>query len=230
MERLSDFLISVELLKGLSKHRVEAALLPFGSCQTYIGGEAVYLPHDRVSDVKILLSGKVNIVNYLDNGSRDLQSQLLPGVVLGLELLGTRTQLSPYHAVAAENSEIFSFPSRLIFEPGFLTDAERCQCLRNILYLVSQINMKKEYRLAILTYRSLRERVLVYLTMQANRRQTASFSIPFSREELASFLCVNRSALSHELSLLRQEGLIEFHKNRFTLKNWSKAGDAIPYR
>lgn len=77
--------------------------------------------------------------------------------------------------------------------------------------------MKKEYRLTIMAQKGLRERILVYLTMQANKRGTNSFTIPFSREELASFLCVNRSALSHELSLMQQEGLIRFHKNEFTL-------------
>jgi CRP-like cAMP-binding protein len=53
--------------------------------------------------------------------------------------------------------------------------------------------------------------------MLAARRRTNTFAIPFSREELAAFLCVNRSALSHELSLMKQEKLITFRKNTFTL-------------
>ena len=82
-------------------------------------------------------------------------------------------------------------------------------------------NMKKAYRLAIMSRNGLRERILAYLTMQAAKRGTNTFTIPFSREELAAFLCVNRSALSHELSLMRQEGLLDFHKNNFSLlKLW----------
>ena len=45
-------------------------------------------------------------------------------------------------------------------------------------------------------------------------------SIPFTREELASFLCVNRSALSHEIALMKQEGIIQCRKNSFTLLHW----------
>ena len=60
--------------------------------------------------------------------------------------------------------------------------------------------------------------------MQARRRNQNSFSIPFSREEMAAFLCVNRSALSHELSLMRKEGLISFRKNEFTLHGWELDG------
>ena len=56
--------------------------------------------------------------------------------------------------------------------------------------------------------------------MQANRLRKRTFAVSFSREEMASFLCVNRSALSHELSLMEQEGLITFRKNVFTLNEW----------
>ena len=88
---------------------------------------------------------------------------------------------------------------------------------RNLLTILSDSNLRKHYRLAILAQRGLRDRVLVYLTMQSERRGTHTFRIPFSREELAAFLCVNRSALSHELSRMEAEGLIRFRKNEFTL-------------
>ena len=89
--------------------------------------------------------------------------------------------------------------------------------LNRLLTLISHENMRKEYRLAILSQKGLRERILTYLSMQSARLGKTTFSSPFSREELAAFLCVNRSALSHELSLMEREGLIQFRKNVFTL-------------
>ena len=86
-----------------------------------------------------------------------------------------------------------------------------------LLTWVSNENMKKEYRLAILSQKGLRERIWTYLTMQSLRLQRNAFAIPFTREEMAAFLCVNRSALSHELSRMQQEGLLTFHKNFFSL-------------
>jgi CRP-like cAMP-binding protein len=88
---------------------------------------------------------------------------------------------------------------------------------RRLLTIISNENIRKHYRLAILSTRGLRDRILIYLSMQAGRAGNSTFSIPFSRDELASFLCVNRSALSHELSLMEQDGLIRFHKNEFSL-------------
>ena len=89
--------------------------------------------------------------------------------------------------------------------------------MRQALLILSHDNMKKHYQLTILSQHGLRQRILAYLSMQATRRKSSSFSIPFSREELACYLCVNRSALSHELRRMEKDGLIRFRKNRFTL-------------
>lgn len=98
--------------------------------------------------------------------------------------------------------------------------------------LLSHENMRKFYRLAILSQRSLRSRIMMYLTMQAGQRGTKGFHIPFSREELASFLCVNRSALSRELGRLQREGVIQFRGNQFAILNeddlWTNNPPASP--
>ena len=44
-----------------------------------------------------------------------------------------------------------------------------------------------------------------------------TFCIPFNRQEFADYLAADRSALSAVLGKLRQEGVLEFQKNRFTL-------------
>ena len=62
--------------------------------------------------------------------------------------------------------------------------------------------------------------------MQADKKQSPAFEIPFSREGMAAYLCMNRSALSHELSRMQQEGIISFRKNRFTLLNWEESEKA----
>lgn len=192
-------------------------ILPHGHWQTVPKGQAVIVPQQRVDRLSVLLTGRVHILHLFPSGQYSLTSVLTPGKVLGADLVCTRTQLAPYHALAALTTQLFSLPIDLFSRPGLLGEDCRLTVLQRLLTLVSQENMRKEYRLAILAQRGLRERILVYLSMQADRRQTNTFTIPFSREEMASFLCVNRSALSHELSLMQQEGLITFHKNHFTL-------------
>ena len=217
MDELCTLLKQTDLLAPFSLHTLEGVLLPRGRVAEYPKDATMFYPQDRVSQVQVLLRGKVHLLYFMSDGKVDLRNALAPLSIVGLDLICTRTQISPYQAVAAEPCVLFSFPVSLLLEPGVLPEGERLSALNQLLISLSHMNMQKEYRLAILTHNSLRERILVYLTMQAARRHTLSFSIPFSRDEMASFLSVNRSALSHELSLLRQEGVLDFHKNHFTL-------------
>ena len=164
-------------------------------------------------------------------GGYSLISSLSPGEILGADLIFTRSQLSPYHAVTAADTRIAYFPGELATRPGMLPDIWRAELTRQLAAWISTMNMKKEYRLAILSQNGLRERITTYLTMQASRRQKTAFTIPYSREELAAFLCVNRSALSRELSLMQEEGLITFQKNHFRLHFLTPAenGQILPY-
>lgn len=205
------------LFENISEDVIENCVVPAGRLTAFLPRENIFMPLDRVDSVRVLLSGRVKLVYCRENGDEDIKNMLFPGSLVGADLICTRTRLSPYQAVATEKSEAFSFPAEVILKPGSLPEPERLVCLNNLLLILSQVNMQNEYRLAILTRNSLRERVMVYLTMQANKNRSRAFTVPFSREEMASFLRVNRSALSHELSLLKQEGIIDFSKNRFTL-------------
>ena len=53
--------------------------------------------------------------------------------------------------------------------------------------------------------------------MQAKQNKSRIFAIPYDRQELADYLGVERSAMSAELSKLRREGRIDYHKNQFKI-------------
>jgi CRP-like cAMP-binding protein len=59
------------------------------------------------------------------------------------------------------------------------------------------------------------KKLLEFFNIQIHMTHSKKFSIPYNREGLANYLCVDRSALSRELSNMRDEGLIDFQKNRF---------------
>lgn len=205
------------------------ALIALGRVQEYARGQFLIVPRQQVAKIGILLSGKLRLLHLFPNGDDCLMSTIWPCQTVGADLVCTKTQLAPYHVDAAAPSRVFYLPIEVLTRPGQLPEPVRQGCLLRLLDILSNDNMRREYRLAILARKSLRERILVYLTMQAQRRQRATFSIPFTREEMASFLCVNRSALSHELSLMRQEGLIDFHKNSFTLCRWPETHEEGNY-
>lgn len=107
-----------------------------------------------------------------------------------------------YHRVITSCSSACSFHTRLI---------------GNMLRLIAFKNLRLNRRLEILAKRSIRERLLAYLELQAESAGSRSFSIPFDRNKLADYLCTDRSAMSRELGKMRDEGILKFEKNRFTL-------------
>ena len=209
--------VQSRLFRDLPPEVLARELLPWGKARDYEKQAVLIAPGDRVDWFAVVLRGKVQISQIFSDGTSSLMDALVSGHTLGTDLICTRSRRSPYYAVAAGPLRILRFPAALLLEPGALPEEGRLVLWRNLLTILSDDSLRKHYRLAILARRGLRDRVLVYLTMQAERRGTHTFRIPFSREELAAFLCVNRSALSHELSLMEAEGLIRFRKNEFTL-------------
>ncbi|MNF04433.1 transcriptional regulator FixK [compost metagenome] len=76
-------------------------------------------------------------------------------------------------------------------------------------------------KLDLVSHKSLRDRIIHYLTLQAKKNNAAEFEISFTRSDLADYLTVDRSALSRELQRMAQDGLIRFTKNRFELLDLS---------
>ena len=77
-------------------------------------------------------------------------------------------------------------------------------------------------KLGHMSKRSTREKLLSYLSDEAGRQNCGTFTIPFNRQQLADFLSVDRSAMSNELCKMRDEGLLTFEKNKFTLRSHIK--------
>ena len=65
--------------------------------------------------------------------------------------------------------------------------------------------------------KSLRAKVCAYLLSEAERAGNMTFSIPFSRIQLADYLNCDRSALSRELSQMQRDGLLDTYKSSFKL-------------
>lgn len=222
MENIAELLRRTKLFKDIPMEIIQAYIVPKGTIAEYAKGGCLFLTQERVDTIKIVISGKINTVYYYADGSYSLASTVLPLRVLALDLIATRTRISPYHAIAAEPSVVFSFPADIILRPGDIPENERQSLLTQLLIMLSHFHIQKEKQLMVLSRNGLRDRIMTYLSLQAQQKKTLSFSIPFSREEMAAYLCVNRSALSHELSLMQKEGWIDFSKNRFTLLKYEK--------
>ena len=114
-----------------------------------------------------------------------------------------------------------------LFPDGMTTDQPdrqvvgeivREKLLRNLLTVSMRKNLSLSQRIFCTTPKTVRGRLLTYFSAQAARCGRMAFEVPFNRQQMADYLNLDRSALSKELCKMRDEGLLEFDKNRFVLK------------
>ena len=120
-------------------------------------------------------------------------------------------------AVAAEDCEV------LFLHTGALSDSRvpagvRGTLLHNLLTVSMRKNLGLSQRIFCTTPKTVRGRLLTYFSAQAAKADSPEFEIPFNRQQMADYLNLDRSALSKELGRMRDEGLLEFEKNHFILK------------
>ena len=92
------------------------------------------------------------------------------------------------------------------------------KAVRGLLTLLARKSLALSRRTVHTAPKTIREKLLSYLSDQALQAGRPDFSIPFNRQQLADYLGVDRSALSGELSKMRREGILEYRKNAFVLK------------
>ena len=100
-----------------------------------------------------------------------------------------------------------------------------CGChtrlIRNLMTILAKHNLNLTRKVQHMGQKTTREKLLAYLWSISQKEQSEEFDIPYNRQELADYLAVDRSAMSAELSRMKAEGLVEFHKNHFRLTEHS---------
>lgn len=89
--------------------------------------------------------------------------------------------------------------------------------IKNLIKILSDQVGEKNTRIEILTKKTTRDKLLEYFKSQARERGNRTFTIPMSFTELSSYLSVDRSAMTREISYLRDDGIIKTDGRRITL-------------
>lgn len=214
-----DLLFSMPLFQGLSEEG-QAALSESGCLRTgcFTKSQTIYHLGDRVHELGIVLSGSVFIENTDLWGNRSILSKITPGQVFAETYAFCREPMM-VNVTAAEASTILFFNLRTLEQTTAADAAWQTQLRSNMLRISMQKNLILSNRIFCTTPKTIRERVLVYLSAQAAKAGSDTVTIPFDRQGLADYLNLDRSALSKELGKMQKEGILKFHKNKFTLRH-----------
>lgn len=118
---------------------------------------------------------------------------------------------------ASEDSDIILIDPQSIFIGEKSLAFIQQKILVNLLASQRQYFLALSEHLSVVSQRSVRDKILRFLYIQSNNHNSSEFEIPFSRDELANYLAVDRASLSRMLGCMKQEGLIDFRKNKFKI-------------
>ena len=183
----------------------------------YGRGEIIWPEGEEVRTLGLIACGQVQLLRDDFWGNRSILGQLGPGELFG-EAYAWGGEPLGVTAQAAAPCRIWFLDARRLTRPCAAPCPAHAQLTVNLVEVLCAKNRLLSRKIAHLSQRSIRSKVLSYLSWEAGRQGSSRFSIPFDRQGLADYLSVDRSALSQELGNMRREGLLDFHKNHFLLR------------
>lgn len=171
-------------------------------------------PCDRLG---IVVTGAVRLTRQRIDGGRSVLETIQANDTFGATYVFRDVKTMGISMSAVGETVVLLLDTSKITHPCHKACFAHMQFLRNLLTIMSQKTFALKQKLRILSQRTIRERLMLFLHIRAKREKSNEFDIPFDRQALADFLCVDRSALSAELSKLRAERKVESVKNHFKL-------------
>lgn len=210
--------MNAPLFQGIERDEIEAMLKCLGSFEkNYRKGEYIILEQDRVKSIGVILMGTVDMIKEDIWGNKTIMVRIKEQQLFGETFACSEDPMASVSFLASsECSVIF-----LQFERVMFSCSRSCtfhhRLIENMVKLIADKNKELMNKIGIISKKNLREKVMAYLSLQAQLQGKNPFEIPLGRLELAEYLNVDRSALTRELSNMRSAGLIEYEKNVFQI-------------
>ena len=219
---MKDFLSvirSAQLFSGISENELISTL----SClkaekKDFSKGSFVLRAGDISEAIGLILSGNVLIVQEDIWGNRNILSKAIAGQTFAAAFACAPGSVLNVNVIAESSVIVMFFNVKQILNVCPSACVHHSRIIRNLLSELAERNLRFGEKLTHMGQRTTRAKIMSYLSAEAQRLGKYEFDIPFSRQQLADYLAVERSGLSLELGKMRNEGLLDFHKSHFILK------------
>lgn len=194
---------------------MEQILHSIGSfLQSYSKNTLLFSAGDTLHSIGIVLEGRVQITYDDAFGNHSILAEVTQGSLFGEAFVCAGKNTLPVSIQCDCKSTILFLPYE-----NMLTASYPCrnQLVQNMIQILANKNILLNQKVRYLSKRTTKEKLLSYFSDLASQTGSKTITIAFNRQQLADFLCVERSAMSATLGKLKAEGIIDFHKNTFRL-------------
>ena len=223
MKQYIPLLKHTQLFSGVGDEEVSAMLQCLqAKLLTYKKGDYVFRQGEHLDSITVLAKGKLLIQKDDFWGNRSIINAIAVGEMFGEAYLAPESGTILNDVIAEEPSEVIFFDVRKIITVCPSACRFHSMVVQNLFFAISEKNRNLVQKLGHISKRSTRAKLISYLSEEAKKHNSSTFTIPFNRQQLADFLSVDRSAMSNELCKMRDEGLLAFEKNHFHLLQYQE--------
>lgn len=219
---MKDFLSiiqSSQLFSGIPENELTTIL----SCldtrkESFPKDTFLFCVGDTAESIGLVLSGNILIIQEDIWGNRNILSKTGPGQTFAAAYACAPGSVLNVNAVAETPVTVMFVNVKRVLNICPSACMHHNRIIRNLLGELAEKNLRLSEKLTHTGQRTTRAKLMSYLSAEAQRIGKYEFDIPFSRQQLADYLSVERSGLSLELGKMKKDGLLDFHKSHFVLK------------
>lgn len=218
MEEYRSVLEACPLFAGIAPGEIEQMLHCMDArLRQFEKGQPVILPGDPAGDIGIVLTGGVQVVLDDFSGTRNILAQMRPGQLFAEAFACAGIQRTPVGVEAVCATKVLFSDYHRVITTCPAACGHHSRMIENMVGILARSNVTLSRKISHISRRTTREKLLSYLWEQSRAAGSRTFLIPYDRQQLADYLCVERSAMSSELSRLQREGVLETHRSSFRL-------------
>lgn len=218
MTEYLNTIIKTRLFDNIDKKEIPNILNNFKSQKKlYEKGNIIIDMGDKVEAIYLILNGKIEISKEYDDTRKNIVNILESGEIFAEAMALSTNKISQITAISLSKSEILKINIKYIFDNNL--EKNKNIFIENLLKIISDKNKFLSMKNDILSQKSLRSKIILYLEYMSNMQKSEKINIPYSRDKLAEFISADRSALSRELNRLAKEKMIELNGNKINILN-----------
>ncbi len=219
MKEFLPIIRSSTLFSGISEEELTAMLTCLDTkTESFPKDTFLLRAGDTAESIGLVLSGSVLIVQEDIWGNRNILSKAGAGQTFAAAYACAPGSLLNVGVLAETPVTAMFLNVKRVLNVCPSACEHHSRIIRNLLGELAEKNLRFGEKLTHMGQRTTRAKLMSYFSAEAQRLGTYEFDIPFSRQQLADYLAVERSGLSLELGKMRSEGLLDFHKSHFVLK------------
>ena len=197
MKQYINLLKNTYMFNGINESEIEGMLKCLNArTMLYKKNEYILRNGETVNSIGMVLEGLALVEKEDIWGNRTIISEISPGSLYAESYACLSKLPAEISVIASDNTTVMLFDIRRILTTCSSSCGFHTKLIQNLLYTIAQKNVLLTKKMEYISKKTIKEKLLAYLSSEAMKAGSPTFNIPFNRQELADFLSVDRSALS----------------------------------